>query len=57
MSLIPSWAPNLHPLVIHFPLVLLITAAAIDLMDTLFERPAWLGAAAKRVSMPRAPRR
>lgn len=46
MSLVPSWAPNLHPLVIHFPLVLLITAVAIDLVDAVFERPAWLGAAA-----------
>jgi uncharacterized membrane protein len=46
MSLLPNWAPNLHPLVIHFPIVLLITAAAIDLVDVVFERPAWLGAAA-----------
>ena len=44
--LVPSWAPNLHPLVVHFPIVLLITAVAIDLVDTVFERPAWLGAAA-----------
>jgi len=43
MSLIPAWAPNLHPLVIHFPIVLLITAAAVDLLDAVFERPAWLG--------------
>jgi len=42
MSLLPSWAPNLHPLVIHFPIVLVITAVAIDVMDTMFERPAWL---------------
>lgn len=46
MPLLPSWAPNFHPLVVHFPIVLLITAAAIDLVDVLFERPAWLGAAA-----------
>lgn len=46
MSLIPSWAPNIHPLVIHFPIVLLIAAAVMDLVDALFERPAWLGAAA-----------
>lgn len=46
LSLVPSWAPNLHPLVIHFPIVLLITAVAIDLVDVVFERPAWLGAAA-----------
>ena len=46
MSLVPSWAPNLHPLVIHFPIVLLITAALIDLLDTVLARPAWLGSAA-----------
>lgn len=46
MTLVPNWAPNLHPLVIHFPIVLLITAAAIDLVDVVFERPAWLGTAA-----------
>lgn len=46
MSLIPSWAPNLHPLVIHFPIVLLIAAAAIDLVDAVFERPEWLSPAA-----------
>jgi uncharacterized membrane protein len=46
MPLIPSWAPNLHPLVIHFPIVLVITAAAIDLFDVVFDRPSWLGSAA-----------
>jgi uncharacterized membrane protein len=46
MSLIPGWAPNLHPLVIHFPIVLLITAVAIDLLDAVFERPGWLGTVA-----------
>ncbi|MGH9146254.1 MAG: DUF2231 domain-containing protein [Vicinamibacterales bacterium] len=46
MSLVPSWAPNVHPLVIHFPIGLWVTAVAIDLVDALFERPAWLGAAA-----------
>lgn len=46
MTLVPGWAPNLHPLVIHFPIVLLIAAAMVDLVDALFERPAWLGTAA-----------
>ena len=45
MSLVPSWAPNLHPLIVHFPIVLLITAVTIDLIDALFERPTWLGTA------------
>jgi hypothetical protein len=46
MSLVPSWAPNIHPFVIHFPIVLIVIAAAIELMDVLFDRPAWLGEAA-----------
>ena len=40
--LIPSWAPNFHPLVIHFPIVLVMTAAVFDLVDVAFERSAWL---------------
>ncbi len=40
--LIPSWAPNVHPLVIHFPIVLVMTAAVVDLVDVAFERSPWL---------------
>ncbi len=41
MPLIPDWAPNLHPLLVHFPITLLITAAAVDLASVLIPtRPA-----------------
>ena len=30
MSLIPDWAPNLHPLLVHFPISLLFVAAVVD---------------------------
>jgi len=43
--LVPSWAPNFHPLVIHFPIVLVLTAAVVDVVDVAFERSAWLKAA------------
>jgi uncharacterized membrane protein len=45
MPLIPSWAPNVHPLVIHFPIVLVMAAAVVDLVDVAFERSSWLRAA------------
>src|SRR3954470_7890665 len=40
MSLIPAWAPNVHPLIIHFPIVLIIAAVILDLVDAGFECPA-----------------
>ena len=30
MSIIPEWAPNVHPLIVHFPIALLFVAALID---------------------------
>jgi uncharacterized membrane protein len=45
MSLVPSWAPNLHPLVIHFPIALLIVAVMADVVDHFVGRPSWLAPA------------
>ena len=42
MTLVPSWAPNVHPLVIHFPIVLWMIAAAIELIEVVVGRPTWL---------------
>ncbi len=39
--MIPDWAPNLHPMAIHFPIVLVLVAAAVDVLDFLVDRPAW----------------
>ena len=33
MHLIPSWAPNAHPLLIHFPIVLILLAALVDVVN------------------------
>jgi len=41
MTLIPEWAPNIHPLLIHFPIVLLVLAPALDLGAILFKKQGW----------------
>ena len=45
MALLPSWAPNFHPLVIHFPIALLMVAALVDFVGMPFGRPKWLAPA------------
>ena len=32
MNLVPGWAPNIHPLLVHFPIALLCAAIAVDLV-------------------------
>ena len=39
--MIPEWAPNLHPMVVHFPIVLFLAACAVDAAALLLrKRPA-----------------
>ena len=38
MSLTPDWAHNIHPIVVHFPIALLIVAVAVDLVSLLWRR-------------------
>lgn len=39
--LLPDWAPNIHPMIIHFPIVLWIIAVLADLVCLFFQKN-WL---------------
>jgi uncharacterized membrane protein len=41
MTLLPDWAPNVHPLVIHFPIAWWIAAVLVDLVALAIPRAAW----------------
>ena len=41
MQLIPEWAPNIHPLIIHFPIALLLFAVFTDTLSVWFQND-WL---------------
>lgn len=45
MELIPDWAPNAHPIVVHFPIALLLAAIATDVMALVLRRWDWLRSA------------
>ncbi len=44
--MLPEWAPNLHPLIVHFPLALLVVAVLADLLAFAVRRWTWLRPAA-----------
>lgn len=46
MQLLPDWAPNIHPMVIHFPIVLLIIAVLFDVLCLFIKKVDWLGKSA-----------
>jgi uncharacterized membrane protein len=44
--MLPEWAPNLHPMIVHFPLALLFVAVGVDLLAFVVRRWTWLRPAA-----------
>jgi uncharacterized membrane protein len=46
MPFLPEWAPNVHPLMVHFPIALLIFALVFDLFALIFRNVNWLRYAA-----------
>jgi len=46
MGLLPSWAPNMHPLLIHFPIAFLFAAVLFDFLGLIKRDATWLSKAA-----------
>ena len=38
MDILPEWAPNIHPLLVHFPIALLSAAVLLDAIALLFRK-------------------
>ena len=41
MELLPEWAPNLHPMIVHFPIALILAAIGADLLSMVVRRWEW----------------
>jgi uncharacterized membrane protein len=41
MELLPEWALNIHPLVVHFPVALLVVAAGLNLLTFFIPEKWW----------------
>jgi uncharacterized membrane protein len=44
-ALVPEWAPNIHPLIIHFPIALWLVAVLFDFVS-LIKKESWIRNAA-----------
>jgi uncharacterized membrane protein len=41
MTFLPPWAPNIHPLLVHFPIAWWIAAVIVDVVAFVLPRAAW----------------
>ena len=41
MSLIPEWAPNIHPILVHFPIALIFMAFLMDILNLILPDKWW----------------
>jgi uncharacterized membrane protein len=41
MTLLPDWAPNVHPLLVHFPIAWWVAAVMVDVIALAIPRAAW----------------
>lgn len=44
--MVPEWAPSIHPLVVHFPVALLVVACGVDVLAFFIKGRPWLLSAA-----------
>jgi uncharacterized membrane protein len=44
--MVPEWAPNVHPIIVHFPIALLFIAVLVDFLAIMRHRFEWLQLAA-----------
>ncbi|PAU94291.1 hypothetical protein CK503_08755 [Aliifodinibius salipaludis] len=41
MELLPEWAPNIHPLLVHFPIAIILLAVLMDLLNSFLPDKWW----------------
>lgn len=37
-NLLPEWAPNVHPMLVHFPIAIFVTAILLDVINLLWKK-------------------
>lgn len=37
-NLLPDWAPNVHPMLVHFPIAIFVTAIVLDAVNLLWKK-------------------